>query len=41
MLILDSQNMFTILGLYVMYLLDYNKIADYQTEIELIRIKEQ
>jgi 26S proteasome regulatory subunit N12 len=40
-LIPDSQKMYTILGLYLMYLLAYNKIAEYHTEIELIPIKEQ
>ena len=40
-LIPDSKKMYTILGLYLMYLLAYNKIAEYHTEIELIPIKEQ
>jgi 26S proteasome regulatory subunit N12 len=40
-LIPDSQKMYTVLGLYLMYLLASNKIAEYHTEIELIPIKEQ
>jgi 26S proteasome regulatory subunit N12 len=35
-LIPNSQKMYTVLGLYLMYLLAYNKIAEYHTEIELI-----
>ena len=31
-----SQRKYSILGLYLMYLLSYNKIAEYHTEIELI-----
>jgi 26S proteasome regulatory subunit N12 len=40
-LIPDSNKMYTVLGLYLMYLLAYNKIAEYHTEIELIPIDEQ
>lgn len=37
----DSQKMYAILGLYLLYLLSYNKISEYHTEIELIPIQEQ
>jgi len=40
-LIPDSQKMYTVLGLYLLYLLAYNKIAEYHTEIELIPVHEQ
>jgi 26S proteasome regulatory subunit N12 len=40
-LIPNSQKMYTVMGLYLMYLLAYNKIAEYHTEIELIPIQEQ
>ena len=33
--------MYAILGLYLLYLLSYNKISEYHTEIELIPIEEQ
>jgi 26S proteasome regulatory subunit N12 len=33
--------MYAILGLYLLYLLSYNKISEYHTEIELIPIHEQ
>ena len=36
-----SQKMYAILGLYLLYLLSYNKISEYHTEIELIPIEEQ
>lgn len=32
--------MYAILGLYLLYLLSYNKISEYHTEIELIPIEE-
>ena len=35
-----SQKKYAILGLYLLYLLSYNKIAEYHTEIELIPIEE-
>lgn len=37
----DSQKMYAVLGLYLLYLLAYNKISEYHTEIELIPMKEQ
>ena len=40
-LIPDSQKMYAVLGLYLLYLLAYNKISEYHTEIELIPIQEQ
>jgi len=40
-LIPDSQKMYTVIGLYLLYLLSYNKISEYHTEIELIPIAEQ
>lgn len=40
-LIPDSQKMQTMLGLHLLYLLAFNKIAEYHTEIELIPIEEQ
>ncbi len=40
-LIPDSQKMYTVIGLYMMYLLAYNKIAEYHTEIELIPLEAQ
>jgi 26S proteasome regulatory subunit N12 len=33
--------MYSILGLYLLYLLSYNKISEYHTEIELIPVEEQ
>ena len=33
--------MYTVIGLYLLYLLAYNKISEYHTEIELIPVKEQ
>ena len=35
-----SQKKYTILGLYLLYLLSFNKISEYHTEIELIPIQE-
>jgi len=35
-LIPDSQKMYTLIGLHLLYLLAYNKISEYHTEIELI-----
>jgi 26S proteasome regulatory subunit N12 len=35
-----SQKKYTILGLYLLYLLSFNKISEYHTEIELIPIAE-
>jgi 26S proteasome regulatory subunit N12 len=35
-----SQKKYTILGLYLLYLLSFNKISEYHTEIELIPISE-
>lgn len=35
-----SQKMYAILGLYLLYLLSYNKISEYHTEIELIPVEE-
>jgi hypothetical protein len=35
----DSQKRDAILGLYLLYLLSYNKISEYHTEIELIPIE--
>lgn len=32
--------MYAIVGLYLLYLLSYNKISEYHTEIELIPIEE-
>ena len=32
----ESQKMYAIKGLYLLYLLSYNKISEYHTEIELI-----
>ncbi len=37
----DSQKMYTVLGLYLLYLLTYNKIAEYHTELELIPFEQQ
>ena len=36
----ESQKKFSILGLYLLYLLSFNKISEYHTEIELIPHKE-
>ena len=36
-----SEKMHTMIGLHLLYLLAYNKIAEYHTEIELIPISEQ
>ena len=33
---LESQRKYTILGLYLLYLLSFNKISEYHTEIELL-----
>ena len=33
--------MYAVLGLYLLYLLSYNKISEYHTEIELIPFEEQ
>lgn len=35
-----SQKMWSIIGLYLLYLLSYNKISEYHTEIELIPVEE-
>lgn len=40
-LIPQSQKMYAVLGLYLLYLLAYNKISEYHTEIELIPVEEQ
>ena len=32
----ESQKKYSILGLYLLYLLSFNKIAEYHTEIEMI-----
>lgn len=37
----NSQKMYAVLGLYLTYLLAYNKISEYHTEIELIPVEEQ
>ena len=37
----DSQKMHAVIGLYLLYLLAYNKISEYHTEIELIPLEEQ
>ena len=37
----DSQKRDAVLGLYLLYLLSYNKISEYHTEIELIPIEAQ
>lgn len=37
-LVPDSQKMQAVLGLYLLYLLAYNKISEYHTEIELIPV---
>jgi 26S proteasome regulatory subunit N12 len=37
----ESQKMYTVLGLYLLYLLAFNKISEYHTEIELIPLREQ
>lgn len=36
----DSQKMNAVLGLYLLYLLAFNKISEYHTEIELIPIQD-
>ena len=36
----DSQKKYSILGLYLLYLLSFNKIVEYNTEIELIPYEE-
>jgi len=36
-----SQKMYAVLGLYLLYLLSFNKISEYHTEIELVPIEEQ
>lgn len=33
--------MYSVVGLYLLYLLAYNKISEYHTEIELIPFEEQ
>jgi 26S proteasome regulatory subunit N12 len=33
--------MHAVIGLYLLYLLAYNKISEYHTEIELIPLEEQ
>ena len=37
----ESQKKYSILGLYLLYLLAYNKISEYHTELELIPAEEQ
>ena len=39
-LIPDSQKMYTLIGLHLLYLLAYNKISEYHTEIELLPASE-
>jgi 26S proteasome regulatory subunit N12 len=39
-LIPDSQKMYTLIGLHLLYLLAYNKISEYHTEIELLPANE-
>mmetsp|Transcript_32082 Transcript_32082/g.31394 ORF Transcript_32082/g.31394 Transcript_32082/m.31394 type:complete len:81 (+) Transcript_32082:108-350(+) len=34
----DSQRKYGIIGLYLLYLLSFNKIAEYHTEVELLPI---
>ena len=36
----ESQRKYSILGLYLLYLLSFNKISEYHTEIELIPFEE-
>ena len=36
----QSQKMYPVLGLYLLYLLAYNKISEYHTELELIPFNE-